>query len=76
MPLIGFGNQLVEEAIDFRKMTNNFGDADYRKIFCIDNGVAPRGSHPIAADAKELKLLMLDGRGRPRHTITQSFDQL
>ncbi|SRR5581483_1461684 len=36
-------------------MTENFGDADNREIFCVDDELAPGGAHFLAADAEEFR---------------------
>src|SRR5207247_5760179 len=52
--LVGFGNQLVKQAPDFWQVRQDFGDADDRQIFRIDDGVASRGAHALTSDPEEL----------------------
>ena len=51
----GFGNQMIEERIDFAKMTEDLGDADDSEIFRIDNRFTTGGAHAGSANAKEFK---------------------
>jgi hypothetical protein len=48
-------------------MAENFGDADDREIFGVDDSVAAGGAHAVPADAEEFEL---------RIAAAQSFDEL
>jgi hypothetical protein len=48
-------------------VAEDFGDADYGKIFRVDDGVAAGGAHAVSADAEEFKL---------RFAAMQGFNKL
>src|SRR5580658_4007808 len=54
--LIRFGDQLVKQAIDLRQMADNFGNADDRKVFRIDDNVAPSSPHALPASTKKFNI--------------------
>src|SRR5580658_9329185 len=53
LALVGFFDQTLEQAVDLRQMAEDFSDADDRKIFGVDDGVAAGGAHPVSADTEE-----------------------
>src|SRR5258706_4935028 len=65
--LVGFFNQMLVEAVDLRQMAEDFRDADNRKIFRVDDGVAADGAHAFSADTEEIN---------PRIAATQGFNEL
>ena len=52
---ISFPDQVVEQAIDFGKVAEDFGDAHYGEIFGVDHRVATRVAHARPADSKEFE---------------------
>src|SRR5580658_1419907 len=64
---VGFFDQMLEQAVDLGQMAKDFGDADYRKIFRVDDRVAAGGTHAVSADAEEFDL---------RVEAMQGFDEL
>src|SRR5208283_264824 len=53
LALIGFGDQTLIEAVDFRQMAKNLSDADDREILRVDHGVAPSSPHALSAHPEE-----------------------
>ena len=85
--LVSFLNQAMEEPVDLRQTTEDFGDADDGQVSGIDHRVTTDSAHALAADAEEGKFRRC-GDSRPRLSggaqlrwflsggMTQSFDQL
>src|SRR5271165_4662026 len=67
LAVVGFGNEMFVQAVDFREVAEDFGDADYGQVFCVDDGVAPGGAHAVSADAEEFE---------GRVAAAQGFDEL
>jgi hypothetical protein len=53
LAIVGFPDQALVEAVDLREVAQDFGDADYGKVFGVDDRVAPGGSHAVSANAEE-----------------------
>ncbi len=66
LALVGFFDQMLEQAVDFWQMAENFGDADDGKIFRVDDGVAAGGAHALSADAEEFELRVRTAPGVQR----------
>src|SRR5208282_3746336 len=67
LTLVGFLDQMLEQAVDLGQMAEDFGDADDREIFSVSDGVAAGDAHAVSADAEEFKL---------RIAAAQGFDEL
>ncbi len=67
LALVGFLDQMLEQAVDLGEMAEDFGDADDREILGVDDRVAAGGAHAVSADAEKFEL---------RVAAVQSFDEL
>src|SRR3979490_1315428 len=46
--IIGGADQFAEEAVNFREMTEDFGDADDGEVFGVDDYLAACSAHAVA----------------------------
>jgi hypothetical protein len=44
-------------------MAEDFGDANYREVFRVDDGVAASGAHAVSANAEEFELRVASAQG-------------
>ena len=52
--LFGFSNEVMEAAVDRRKMGEYFENSNDRDVFGIDDSFASGGAHAIAAESEAL----------------------
>src|ERR1700693_3189806 len=55
LALVGFFDQVLIKTVDLWQMAEDFGDADDREVFRVDQGVAASSAHALSADAEEFK---------------------
>src|SRR5271166_1710175 len=60
LALVGFREEMFVEAVDFWQVAEDFGDADYGEVFCVDDRVASGGAHAVSADAEKFEGLCRD----------------
>ena len=65
--LVCRSNQFFVESENFRKMAENFSDADHRQVLGVDHNLASSGPHAFSASAEEVKGWV---------TASQRLDQL
>src|SRR4030095_2247048 len=67
---VGFGDELVKKAPNFRQMVEDFRNADNSEIFGIHKNVASGRTHALPASAKELnRFIMLAQSSHELRTI-------
>src|SRR5258705_12549489 len=55
MFVVGCADEFAEESVNLRQMTEDFGDADNRKILGVDDYLAACSAHAVAAGDEELE---------------------
>src|SRR5580693_4893 len=63
LALISFFDQMLEQTVYLWQVAEDFGDADYGKIFRVDYDVAAGGAHAASADAEEFELRVAAAHG-------------
>src|SRR5580693_207301 len=63
LALVSFFDQMLEQPVYLWHVAEDFGDADYGKIFRVDDGVAAGGAHAVSADAEEFELRVAAAHG-------------
>src|ERR1700721_954655 len=53
---VSFFDQVLIKTVDLWQMAEDFGDADDREVFRVDDGIAASSAHALSADAEEFKL--------------------
>ncbi len=79
LALVGFFDQMLEQAVDLGQMAEDFGDADDGEIFRVDHGIAASGAHAVSADAEEFESAGRGGarlRGAARRTFLRKLRRL
>src|SRR5581483_2234967 len=53
---VGFSYEFAKQAVDFRQVTEDFGDTDNGEVLRVHDGVTPGLAHALPADAEELEV--------------------